>query len=216
MNRFWENIKSLLILILVIIILLLSKCSGNGAGILLNRNRQPLEPKVITKIDTVWEKVEIEKEVYVPKWRTKVVTEHDTVKVVVNVPQDIDTLSILRDYYSQYVYVDTLFLDSLGFIAITDTISKNSILSRKPDFNISIPTKIIDNTIYINEREFFVGLSSRLSGKNDDNERGKIDYMGIEGLLKDKKGNVFLIGVGTNQQNNLSVGGGVYWKIGKK
>src|SRR6056300_106616 len=103
-GRGWERFQSMTIVILVIIILLMQKCSGGG---IFNNNKRPVEEKVITKIDTVWQEVEIEKEVYVPKWRTKVVTEHDTVEVLI--PQEIDTLSILKDYYTQYQYIDTLF-----------------------------------------------------------------------------------------------------------
>jgi len=43
-----------------------------------SKNTKPVEPKVVTKIETVWDTLEIEKEVYVPKWRTKVVTKYDT------------------------------------------------------------------------------------------------------------------------------------------
>ena len=38
------------------------QCSGDDI---------PIEPKVITKVETKWDTVNIVKEVYVPKWRTR-------------------------------------------------------------------------------------------------------------------------------------------------
>ena len=96
------------------------------------------EGSVITKIETKWDTLKIDSLVYVPKWRTRIVTEHDTI------PTDIDTLSILKDYYSKYFYTDTLDLDSLGNIVINDTISKNQIIFREINPNIYIPTTTIE------------------------------------------------------------------------
>jgi len=202
MKNNWERLQSVTIVILVIVILLMQKCNGGG---LINIFNKPVEPKIITKVDTIWETVEIEKEIYVPKWRTKVVTEHDTIEVLI--PQDVDTLSILKDYYTEYQYIDTLFLDSLGFITLTDTISQNTILKRDPDFQIQIPTKIIQDIIYINEREFYAGMGARTNGEN-------ISWMGLEGIYRTRKGNTFTLGVGTDNENKISVGGGVHWRIG--
>jgi hypothetical protein len=47
------------------------------------------------------------------------------------VPSNVDTNDIIKNYYSQLIYKDTLKLqDSLGFITITDSISKNKIKGR--------------------------------------------------------------------------------------
>ena len=194
----WERIQSIVIVILVIVILLMSQC--NGGEVI-------TEPKIITRTTTVWDTVEVEKEVYVPKWRTKVVTKYDTVEVLI--PQDVDTLSILKDYYSQYVYLDTINLDTLGFITIRDTVTENKIMNRYPDIQINVPTKIIERDIYINNREFYAGIGARTNGNH-------ISWMGLEGVFRNKQGNTFVLGVGTDDENKLSVGGGVHWKIGKE
>ena len=194
----WERIQSIVIVILVIVILLMSQC--NGGEVI-------TEPKIITRTTTVWDTVEVEKEVYVPKWRTKVVTKYDTVEVLI--PQDVDTLSILKDYYSQYVYLDTISLDTLGYITIRDTVTENKIMNRYPDIQINVPTKIIERDIYINNREFYAGIGARTNGNH-------ISWMGLEGVFRNKQGNTFVLGVGTDDENKLSVGGGVHWKIGKE
>jgi len=84
---------------------------------------------------------------------------------------EVDTLEILKDYFEKYVYLDTIPIDTLGYVTIIDTLSQNRILYRKPTINIQIPTKTI--TI----------------------------------------GNTFLIGFGTDNENNFSMGGSVHWKI---
>lgn len=197
MNFTWERIQSVVIIILVIIILLMSQCSGG--------KKTMGETKVITNTETVWDTLVVEKKVYVPKWKTKVVTEYEIVEVPKTVK--IDTLEILKDYYAQYIYIDTLDLDSLGYITITDTVTQNKINSRHPDFQLTIPTKIIDTKTYINNREFYAGLGARTNGDN-------ISWMGLEGIFRNKQGNIFMIGVGTDNENKLSIGGGVHWKIG--
>ena len=171
------------------------------------KNIEPIEEKVVTKVEIVRDTIELEKTVYVPKWRTKIETKYDT--TYVDVPADVDTLDILKDYYSKYEYIDTLFLDSLGYVVLTDTITQNTILKRSQRLNIVIPTKIIDNTLYINNREFYTGFGVRTNGQN-------ISWMGLEGVMRSKKGNTFILGVGTDNENNFSLGGSVHWRIGDK
>lgn len=196
----WERIQSIIIVILFIVILLMRQCSGS-------KNIEPIEEKVVTKVEIVRDTIELEKTVYVPKWRTKIETKYDT--TYVDVPADVDTLDILKDYYSKYEYIDTLFLDSLGYVVLTDTITQNTILKRSQRLNIVIPTKIIDNTLYINNREFYTGFGVRTNGQN-------ISWMGLEGVMRSKKGNTFILGVGTDNENNFSLGGSVHWRIGDK
>jgi len=193
----WERIQSITIVVLVIIILLMSKCGGN--------NPKQIETKVVTKTEVFWDTLEVEKKVYVPKWRTKVETKYDT--TYVEIPADVDTLNILKDYYSKYVYADTIFLDTLGFITLIDTISENKILNRTNIQEIVLPTKIQKDIIYINNREFYAGMGVRTNGEN-------ISWMGLEGVFRNKRGNTFNLGIGTDNENNLSVGGGVHWRIG--
>ena len=195
----WERIQSIIIVILFIIILLMRQCGGNNEV-------QPTEEKIVTKVEIVRDTVELEKTVYVPKWRTKIETKFDT--TYIETPTKVDTLEILKDYYSKYEYVDTLFLDTLGYVILTDTITQNTILKRSQIPNIVIPTKIIDNTVYINNREFYAGFGVRTNGQN-------MSWMGLEGTYRNLNGNVFIIGVGTDNENKLSLGGGVHWKINR-
>ena len=193
MKDFFKNIQSLLIVVLVVIILLMRSCSGN---------KTIPEPKIITETVVKWDTVVVEKTQYIPKWRTKVTTIHDTVLA------NVDTAFILNDYYSTYAYTDTLSLDSLGSIVINDTISKNSILFRDVQPNIFIPTITVTNTSYIYQREFFGGISVGSSPTAIQNLNGEI-------LFVNKKRQAYGFGIGVNNEFTPIYTGRLYWKIGK-
>ena len=172
------------------------QCSGNDT---------PIEPKVITKVETKWDTVNIVKEVYIPKWKTRVIKEVDS--ILVNTP--IDTLEVLKDYYAKNVFVDEIVLDSLGVVTVTDTIHKNIIWGRTVKSDILIPTTTITKEIYLNNREFYWGLG--LQGRSD-----QLNYLGGELLYKDKKKQIYGLGIGVNQDLQPVISGRLYWKIGKK
>ena len=97
-------------------------------------------------------------------------------------------------------------IDTIGFIAIEDTIFRNEVIYRKPSINIKIPSKTVNIIQKVNEREYYIGLGTRTT-------MNKYTWMGLEGSMRTKKGNVFLLGVGTDNENNFSLGGSVHWKI---
>lgn len=198
MKAFFKNIQFLLIVVLVILLLLQRSCSSDS---------NIVEPKIITKIETKWDTVTINKPIYVPKWKTKIVTKYEIDSILVNIP--IDTLEVLKDYYAKNVYIDEIVLDSLGVVIITDTISQNSIFSRQVKSDILIPTTKITEEIYLNNREFYWGLG--IQGRSD-----QINYVGGELLYKDKKKQIYGLGVGINQDFKPVISGRLYWKLGKK
>jgi len=177
---------------LIALLFLQRSCSSN----------EPVEPTVITKIEVKYDTIETIKEVYVPKWKTRVVTETEFI------PTEIDTTAILKDYYSKYFYTDTLQIDTVGFAIINDTISRNTILARDIRTNILIPTTTITKEIYLNKNEFYWGVG--LQGRTD-----QINYLGGELLWRTKKRSVYGFGVGVNQDFQPVLSGRMYWKIGK-
>ena len=201
MKSFFDNIQSLIILILIIIILLMRACDGSGGNkIDIDEDTRIVKVDTVLKVDTV----EVEKEIYVPKWKTKVVTKVDTVEKLVL--QDVDTLKILKDYYALYAYQDTLTFDTLGYAVVKDTITENSILNRQYTYKINKYTNEIEIVRLIDQTEFYIGVGSRVNGR-------LINYMGVEGLMRSKKGNTFMLGVGLNEDQELTYGGGIYWKF---
>ena len=156
--------------------------------------------------------------------KTKVVTKkgediyHEViVEKEVIIPTIIDTAALLKDYYSKVLYKDVLVLpDSLGTVAVTDTISQNRILGRT--FNANVTQRTIKETTIVKEpakTQLYYGLNAGFN---------KEDYVSAVGgglILKTKKDKLyqFNLGVnnrttdGTNGSFSPYVGFGTYWKI---
>ena len=184
------DFSKLIVLVLIVVILLQTKCGSN------------IEPEVITttKIETKYDTIKVDSLVYVPKWRTKVEVIRD------EIPTEVDTLSILKDYYAKYIYIDTLDLDTFGSIVIKDTVTENKIKSRQFYSNIILPTTTITNTAYKNKRKLYAGVN--LSAN-----REVINQIGVGLILKGKNDKLYGIGLGMNQNFQPIVTGSLYWKV---
>jgi len=156
--------------------------------------------------------------------KTKVVTKkgediyHEViVEKEVIIPTIIDTAALLKDYYSKVLYKDVLVLpDSLGTVAVTDTISQNRILGRT--FNASVTQRTIKETTIVKEpakTQLYYGLNAGF------NKEDYVSAIGAGVILKTKKDKIYQLGLGvTNQTTDGTNGGftpyvrgGVYWKI---
>lgn len=199
MKKYFGDIRNLIILVLIVVILLLRQCSGDGGEI------TPSEPTIVTKVETKYDTITIDKKVYVPKWKTKIVTQVDS--ILVNTP--IDTLEVLKDYYAKNVFVDKIELDSLGFVTITDTILKNTLFNRLVESEIIIPTTTVTQTEYINPREFYVGFGLNGTSK-------QFNYVGGSILYRTRKKQAFGLGIGLNDQFQPIISTQFLWKLGKK
>jgi len=194
MKSYFGDIRNLIIFGLIVVILLLRQCSGDVT---------PTEPVTITKTEVRYDTITNEVTKYVPKIVTKIETQIDTLLV----SQEIDTLSILEDYFATYIYEDFQNLDSLN-LTITDTISQNKILSRKIVYDLIYPTVTVTETRYINQREFYAGFG--LSGRTD-----QFNYAGGQLLYRTKNKQAFGLGVGLNQNFEPVISTQFLWKLGK-
>lgn len=156
--------------------------------------------------------------------KTKVVTKkgediyHETiVEKQVVIPAVVDTQALLKDYYSKVLYKDTLVLpDSLGTVALLDTITQNKILGRT--FNANVKQRTIKETMIVKElpkTQVYYGLTGGF------NKADVVSNVGAGLLIKTKKDKIYNLGVGvsnrvsdgTNGTLSPYIGGGVYWKI---
>jgi hypothetical protein len=156
--------------------------------------------------------------------KTKVVTKkgediyHETiVEKEVIIPAVIDTAALLKDYYSKVLYKDVLVLpDSLGTVAVTDTISQNKILGRT--FNANVKQRTIKETTIVKElpkTKVFYGLEGGF------NKADFVSSVGAGVLINTKKDKIYQLGLGVNNQTTDGINGGftpyirggVYWKI---
>ena len=196
MKNFFKNIQNILIVSLVVIILWLQNCSGGRSGVV-----NP-EPTTITEISIEYDTIRDTILEYTPQWKTRVEVEIDTFT------QPIDTLSILADYYAKYYYKDTIKVDTIGYVIVVDTLTRNSIFSRNVVSNFTIPTTTITNTKYINNREFYLGL--KVQGRTD-----QLNYGFVELLFRTKNQQAYTIGVGLNNDFQPIISGGMFFKMGK-
>jgi len=156
--------------------------------------------------------------------KTKVVTKkgediyHETiVEKEVRIPAIIDTAALLKDYYSKVLYKDVLVLpDSLGTVAVTDTISQNKILGRT--FNANVKQRTIKETTIVKEparNQVYYGLNGGF------NKEDVVSSIGAGLILKTKKDKIYQFTLGVNNRitdgttGGFSpyVGFGTYWKI---
>jgi hypothetical protein len=170
---------------------------------------------LLTKqVDTVYEvKYDTVKE-YVPqiKWQDKIVL------VETEVPADIDTTAILKDYYTKKYYEDIVPVSTYGFGTIKDTVSKNQITSRKIEWDLTVP--IVKETITVKEKprtKVWIGGGMGFDKVNF------INNVRAGFLLKTPRDKIYGLDIGfTNVNNDVTnvnsqvvpyIGGSLYWKI---
>lgn len=206
------NIKNIAIAVLVAIILLELWNPGGvmpGKTIRIDGKKYEVIKHEIDTIDVIKTKVVTKKgeDIY------HEVIEHDTTIKLVNV----DSAAILKDYLSKVVYKDVLVLpDSLGTIALTDTITKNRILGRT--FDAKVKQRTIKETTIVKElpkTKVFYGFEGGF------NKTDVVSHIGAGLILNTKTDKLYHLGVGvanrvvdgTNGGLTPYINGGVYWKI---
>ena len=202
-----KKINPLHILILVLFIIILLQ---RGCG-----NTKP--PQIITQIDTV---TQVKYEHIVEHGHSKpryIKGERDTIvetKIEYVLSEEdygiVERLDTLIQLYSmKNIYLDSIKVDTFGYIKITDTVQENKFLGRSFVTNITIPEKTITTTKTITlppVRQFYIGgglMGNRLSLINS----------ASAGLLyKDKQDRIFGVSIGA-ASGQLSYGVSSYWKI---
>jgi hypothetical protein len=132
MNFIKDNLSWVVISALLIALILTRSCGPSPP---------PGEPTIIVKTDTVWKERTITKTEYKLKYIWK--------DSIVKIPADVDTAAILRDYYSVAVYRDTVELDTIGYVAIEDTVSQNQIISRQTWGSYKVPVITTTRTVIL-------------------------------------------------------------------
>jgi len=200
------DIKTI-ILLLLCIFLLIRNCSnkGNNVGEKVNINGKKYE-LVKKETDTVIKIVKETTIVYKPKLITRVEKE------IIKVPADVDTLAILKDFYTKYQYRDTVLVSSYGKGVISDIITQNQIVSRQIEWDLNIPS--VKETITVKESpktQVYYGFNLGLNKTDVFNSASG----GL--ILKTKKDYLYQLNLGfqaaPDSKINPYLGVGMYWKI---
>ena len=146
--------------------------------------------------------------------KTKVITKqgkdiyHDTT-IFVQVPMNVDTMAIIKNYFAKNVYKDTLHLpDSLGYVILLDTISKNTIESRM--FTASVKQRTIKETTIVKElpkTKIFWGVGLGFDKTN------YIHHIQGNLLINTKCDKLYNIGAGVDINKVPFINASIYWKI---
>ena len=195
--------NKILILVVVALLFVLAVQHG-GCG---NPN---LKADTVTLHETAWTSHD---SLIVKKLKVKEVI-HDTLPqeyiADTNYPKlkaQYDALVIA--YLAKNIYADTVKLDTLGYIAVADTVYKNELQNRSYKYNYKIPTVTVTTTITKQappKGALFMG------GGVTGNKNG-LDVLQGGFLYKSKYDKVLGLHVGINGNNQVVYGIQSYWKI---
>jgi hypothetical protein len=198
-----QRIYLIVIAVLVFIILLQRSCtpSGNITGL------KPGKAEVV--YDTIWKTVTKTETKRVPLiLRDTTFLPGDSVFVP---DTNYDKLKIqyellAKNYGTRNIYRDSVQLDTLGFIVVTDTIQYNNIKTRLYKHNYKLPT-VVATVLPQPRRQLYIG-----GGISIDNGLGLSNLQ--TGLLyKNKKDQIYGLHTGISQNLQPYFGFSMYWKI---
>jgi len=195
--------NKILILVVVALLFVLAVQHG-GCG---NPN---LKADTVTLHDTAWT---IHDSLIVKKLKIKE-TIHDTLPAEYIADTNYPKLKAQYDalviaYLAKNIYTDTVKLDTLGYVAVADTVHKNEIHGRSYKYNYKIPTVTVTTTITKQappKGALFIG------GGVTGNKNG-LDVLQGGFLYKSKYDKVLGLHVGINGNNQVVYGIQSYWKI---
>ena len=168
---------------------------------------KPVPPTV--EIDTMW--IKRDSLIYS---KPKVITVIKGVPEIQYVP-DTSYSKLVIQYKSlvdlctaKNVYSDTLKIDSIGYINVLDTISKNRIQGRRFKYDLKYP--VVTKTITLQappKTQVYIG------GGLQGNQYNIVNQFSAGLLLKTKKDQIYGVYTGMNIDGRIQYGLQSYWKI---
>lgn len=210
LNTATKYIQVLLIIVLIAVVVIQRSCKSpdnidipNDNIVTLSKTEYEL---LLHKSDTIWKTEIIYK-------KGKPVPGKN---IIVEIPQNIDTAQILKDYYLKRSYKTSVRIanDSVdyGMVDIYDTIHQNKIYSSDYIFHLKLPE--VHETIIVKElpvRQIYLG------GGMSFDKISLINSIYVGGLYKSKKEHIYGINIGlavkSSNQSSVFIGGSMYWKI---
>lgn len=121
--------------------------------------------------------------------------------------------NLVKLYTALAVYADSVKLDTIGYVVVTDSIRENRIIGRTWKYDYKIPyvttTTTITNTKG-SKTQLYVG-----GGINTTQTLG-LNSAEAGVILKTKSDKLYGLKAGSDINGNISYGFQTYWKIGKK
>ena len=199
------SLSELLVLILLVVILL-QRC-GKDKPVVTE------VPKIVR--DTVWitntgstvtkptVTTTIPYPIPVDHWNTQYLPDTSSMAKLVKQYEEL-----VRKFLATNVQKDSVKIDSIGHVYITDSVSANSIKSRSVTWNLKYPQ--ITTTITIPEPK---KVKWYAGGYVQGEDGTLIDEIGAELMIINKKEQMFGLSVGINSSFTPQFGLSTYWKI---
>lgn len=195
----FNNILSIAILILAVIIVFQR----------INSSPDIIEKPIVIR-DTIWQK------------KDSVI--YTSPKIVQTIPVKIISEKYLPDpnydklvlqyqelvklHLSKNIQKDSVKIDSIGFVKVTDTVQNNIVQNRKWEYNIKYPI-IKETVIQPPKRVNQLYIGGGLQG----NQYNIINSINGGILYKNKKDQIYGLSVGINTNGQIVYGVSSYWKI---
>lgn len=196
------SLSEILVLVLLVIILL-QRCGRTPEN--------PTGPQITR--DTVWvhtdstitKQPQIIKTITVPieQWNTEYLPDTSSMSKLIAQYNEL-----ANKFLAINISVDSITVDTIGKVFITDTVTTNMIKNRKLSYNFKFP--IITNTIILPEpkrTQWYVG------GTIQGEQGTLINQINANLLIKNKKDQMFGGYVGLNKSGALQIGLSSFWKI---
>lgn len=201
---------------IIFFLILLSTTIGFSSCKNSQKQKIPTVESVLPSADTVavHDTVYVEVEVEVP---VEVVVIKE-IEVEKQIPQIIDTSAIVSVYLQKKSFIDTLKFEQ-GYVSLVDTLSGNSIVSRKYFPKIKVQTK--EKIVYEEkepESSFYIGINGGLDKPN------YVYNLGTSLFYQTPKSGMYQVGIGVWNQTSDGINGkfvpyvtgGYYWRINFK
>ena len=195
--------NKVLILVITVLLFVLAVQHG-GCG---NPN---LKADTVTLHDTAWT---VHDSLIVKKLKIKQII-HDTLPAEYIADTHYPKLKAQYDalviaYLAKNIYADTVKLDTLGYVAVADTVHKNNLQNRSYKYNYKIPTITVTNIITKQappKGALFIGGGVTGSKNGLELLQGGL-------LYKSKYNKVLGLHIGINGNSQVVYGIHSYWKI---
>ena len=204
MEKITKNIVNIFILILLIIILLRT-CKGkivDSGGIKILR-----DTVWVHHDSTVTSKPQLIKTipyaVPIDRWNTEYLPDTSSMTLLIKQYE-----LLVRELLAKNIHTDSIKIDSIGHVYITDTVSKNQIVSRTTHYNLKYP--VITNTVIlpaIKKGQLYIGMG--VGGHQQD----LMDNIKLGLLYKNKQDVMFGPSLFIEQNGDISYGIEAFWKI---
>lgn len=116
--------------------------------------------------------------------------------------------SLLQEYLSRNTYSDSLKIDSIGYVHVKDSITKNSIAGRSFHYNLSYPI-IHDSVVKYAPPTRQIYFGGGLQGTS----LKEISMFNTGVLYKDKNDRIYVLSATVGQTNNIGAQLQTYWRI---